>query len=130
MQKKLFKKLAEKCVKDSFKKEGIDHKKVSAFLSIFKKMDVDESAFMLNNYLKGMKRKVSDQTIQVESASKLTGTQLNLIKKQLGPKYSQYPVSYSQNPSLLGGVKVKIGSYLIDNSVKSKIEQVRSVIHG
>lgn len=130
MQKKLLKKLVEKCLKNSFVNSKIDTKKSKKYVDLFKKMDLEEAIFTLNLYMKGLKRFISDHSIEVESSANLSKLQLNVIKKQLGSKYALYPIAYTLNPSILGGIKVKIGDMSFDDSLENKISQVKGAIAG
>ncbi len=52
----------------------------------------------------------------------------NLLASSLGKNSIQ--LSVKKDASLLGGLTVKIGSLLIDNSLKTKIQQLKTVMKG
>ena len=79
-------------------------------------------------YLKGLKRKIAENTLVVESAVKLSGNELKSVEKML--KREVYVTEQQINPSLLGGLRLKIGDELLDFSIKSKINQVKERIQG
>ncbi|MCW8305810.1 F0F1 ATP synthase subunit delta [Acidiphilium sp. PA] len=70
-------------------------------------------------------------TAEVASAHPLTDTQ----RAQLGARlaeagYGRVTIRESVDPSLLGGLVVKIGSKLYDTSLKSRLQRLRFVMKG
>lgn len=128
MQKKLLKKLVEKSIKASFEGGSLDKRKALKYTELFRKMSLAEAIFMLNLYSKGIRREADKHIMLVESATDLSPAQLKEIKGVFNELYTIYDIQYTKNASLLGGIKVKIGDVLIDDSVKSKIGQVKEVI--
>jgi F-type H+-transporting ATPase subunit delta len=68
---------------------------------------------------------VQQRTARVESAEPLpAGLQTEVtgrIKKNYGDGLD---ISFSQNPALIGGLKIRVGSDLYDGSVKTKLERL------
>lgn len=64
-------------------------------------------------------------TAQVESATPLPvevqTRMIGRIKKKYGPGIE---VVFNQNPRLLGGVRLKVGSDLYDGSIRTRLEQL------
>lgn len=128
MQRKLLKTLVEKSIKSSFESGSLDKKKVLKYTELFRKMSLAEAIFMLNLYSKGLKREADKHIIKVSSVSDLSSAQLKEIKGAFDELHTIYDIQYTKNTSLLGGIKVKIGDVLIDDSVKSRIEQIKEAI--
>ena len=84
---------------------------------------------MISNYLKGLKRELSKTTLIIESATPLSSTEMNQIKKNFASKFINHQ-SLTINHSLLGGLRVKIGDEVYDYSVSGKLKQVKEAIHG
>ena len=72
-----------------------------------------------------------ESTAEVISAKKLSAKQLkgieNALKNATGTNVS---VDASVDESLLGGLIVKVGSRMVDNSLKTKLNQLRSSMKG
>ena len=72
-----------------------------------------------------VKLDVERRAARVESAvplpANLQQDVANRIKKNYG---AGVDISFSQNPALLGGLRVKIGSDLYDGSVRTRLEQL------
>lgn len=127
---KLLVKIANQAVEASFVKGSLDQKKVTSFLTQFKKLDHAQAIVVFKTFHKGLKRKLSEQTLVIESASPLSTTEINQIKSRFSKDFSLSSVESQVTPSLLGGVKVKIGDNVFDLSVSKRIEQLRGVING
>ena len=72
-----------------------------------------------------VKLDVERHTARVESATPLPADlqtdMADRIKKNYGPGVD---ISFSQNPALLGGLRIKIGSDLYDGSIRTRLEQL------
>ena len=71
------------------------------------------------------------QTAQVTSAHALTDTQRAQISARLTEAgFSGVKLSEHVDPSILGGLIVRIGSRLYDNSIKSKLQRLQYAMKG
>lgn len=70
-------------------------------------------------------------TAEVVSAHPLTGAQADALKQQLRARYRQ-DVALDQHvdPEILGGLIVKVGSRLIDSSLKTKLDNIGRAMKG
>jgi F-type H+-transporting ATPase subunit delta len=63
---------------------------------------------------------------KVESAVTLSAEQENVVKTDLNRKYGAgLNISFAQNPALLGGLRVQVGSDVYDGSVRARLEALR-----
>jgi F-type H+-transporting ATPase subunit delta len=63
---------------------------------------------------------------EVTSAIKLTQAQLASVQKALVQALGREPeITTTVDPSILGGVKVRVGSRLFDSSLKTKLDQLK-----
>ncbi|WND01430.1 F0F1 ATP synthase subunit delta [Temperatibacter marinus] len=68
---------------------------------------------------------------EVISAAELTKTQVNEIKKKLKSAVGQkVEVDARVDESLLGGLIVKVGSQMIDSSIKTKLDNIKVAMKG
>jgi F-type H+-transporting ATPase subunit delta len=71
------------------------------------------------------------QTAHVTSAHPLTDTQRAQVAARLTDAgYSGVRLSEQVDPSILGGLIVRIGSRLYDNSIKSKLQRLQYAMRG
>lgn len=70
-------------------------------------------------------------TAEVASAHALTDTQRTQLAARLAEAgYGRVNIAESVDPSLLGGLVVKIGSKLYDTSLKSRLQRLRHAMKG
>jgi F-type H+-transporting ATPase subunit delta len=72
-----------------------------------------------------------ETTAEVTSAHKLEAAQLTALKKQLKAKVgSDVAVVQKVDPAILGGLIVKIGSQMIDSSIKTRLNTLATAMKG
>lgn len=123
-------KVVNLAVEQSFEKDKLSIKNVNLMVKSFKKLAATDAVFTLNQYLKGLKRKVLEKTLVIESATKLSSQELKNIEKTFSKTTKILAVKNKIDPSLLGGIKVKIGDIVYDNSLTRKIKQVGEAIRS
>ncbi len=125
MKSKQIKNLARKTAVLSFNTQGvIDAERVKKYTSQIKKLPLSQALPLLQEYLKELKKEMMNRTLSIESVVEISAAQMEHIKKA----FSHTPVSQietSHNPSLLGGVKVKIGDMVYNDSLAEKINQLK-----
>ena len=79
----------------------------------------------LSHFERLLKLEVERRTARVESAVALTPDIQAEVTNKLGKIYGQgLNVSFSQNPALLGGLRIKVGSDVYDGSVQARLEDL------
>jgi F-type H+-transporting ATPase subunit delta len=69
---------------------------------------------------------IERRTARVESAVTLSPEQENEVKNDLNRKYGAgLNITFAQNPALLGGLRVRVGSDVYDGSVRARLEALR-----
>lgn len=127
---KFLKKQAIKAAGLSFKNGKLDEAIARKFIKSFKTLPLGEAAPSLTYFLQAIKREIAKTTLTVESSIKLSPKDLSEIESSLKKDFQILNVTQELSPSLLGGIKVRIGDVIFDNSVKSKINQVVGVLKG
>lgn len=78
---------------------------------------------ILSHFQRLVKLEVERRTARVESAVPLTPEGQAEVTKKLGNLYGAgLNISFAQNPSLLGGLRIKVGSDVYDGSVQARLE--------
>ncbi len=73
-----------------------------------------------------IKLDIQRRTAKVESAVTLSPEQQSAVTADLGRRYGAgLNISFAQNPSLLGGLRIKVGSDVYDGSVRARLENLR-----
>ena len=127
---KTLRKQSIKAAKLSFKTGQLDETNAKKFIKSFKALPLGESVPSLNYYLRAIKREISKTTLTVFSASKITTAQEKVLENDFKKNYRILKTESEIAPSILGGVKVKIGDVIYDNSLRSKVTQVAQALNN
>ncbi len=127
---KTLKKQAIKAAQLSFKGDALDESAARKFIKAFRALPLNESVLTLKHYLRALKSEISKTTMVVESAVKIGESEIKDMKAGLGRQMRVLEVEQKINPSILGGVRVRIGDVIFDNSVRSRINQVKEALAG
>ena len=66
------------------------------------------------------------RSAKVESATELSAQEQSAIQGNLAKRYGQgLNVSFTQNPALIGGVRIKVGSDVYDGSVQGRLNALK-----
>ncbi len=77
---------------------------------------------ILSHFERLVKLEVERRTAKVESAAPLSPDVQAEVKEKLGKIYGQgLNISFAQNPALLGGLRIKVGSDVYDGSVQARL---------
>ena len=69
--------------------------------------------------------------VEVETVKKLSAAQDKKLKANLERKLQkQVAVTYKIVPELIGGLKIKFGSEMIDNTLASKLNRLENMMKG
>ena len=81
---------------------------------------------ILSHFQRLVKLDLDRRAARVESAVPLTPAQQNAVKANLERRYGPgLNLSFSQNPALLGGLRVKVGSDVYDDSVLARLNALQ-----
>lgn len=86
---------------------------------------------MIEGFLRRLAAKRGEVTAQVISAQDLTAAQREAVHEQLRKAVGRkVVVDVEVDPSLLGGLVVKVGSRMVDASLKSKLQRLQLAMKG
>ena len=76
-------------------------------------------------------RQRGEISAEVTSARPLAAAEMNELKQQLKSRLGREPrLELTVDPSLLGGLRLKLGSRMIDSSLRTKLEGLRAAMKG
>ena len=125
---KLIKKQAIKAAEVSFLGGKLREDVARKFIKAFKGLPLNESVLTLNHYMKALRMGLNKTTLTIESVVSITKSEIKELENTLGRQYKILQTREELNSSLLGGVKVRIGDVIFDNSIKSRISQVKEAL--
>jgi F-type H+-transporting ATPase subunit delta len=86
---------------------------------------------MIEAYLEKLAERRGEITAEVAAAQPLSTAQLDLLREHLRRKFGrQVAIDVRIDPGLIGGVIVKLGSRMVDASVRSKLQRLQMAMKG
>jgi F-type H+-transporting ATPase subunit delta len=81
---------------------------------------------ILSHFQRLVKLDLDRRTASVESAAPLSSDIQAAVQNNLGRKYGAgLNVSFAQNPALIGGMRIQVGSDVYDGSVQARLAGLR-----
>jgi len=117
-------------VKVSFKENRLYKPKVDQIIKVLGNLSKGTAIRALTLYMKGLKQYLGQYRLTIESSVPLSKTQIDQIEKLINQTQPVFETEVNINPNLLGGIKIKIGDNVYDDSLTNKIEQVRERIRN
>ena len=82
---------------------------------------------ILKNFIEICSEKRGEIKAEIESAKALSNEEINKINEDIVKNFSsKINLQYKHNESLIGGLILKVGSIMIDNSIKKKLQQIEN----
>jgi F-type H+-transporting ATPase subunit delta len=122
--------LVRKMVADSYKDGKLLDSKVRSYTAQIKKFNLPQAIFILKEYIKELKRVQSEKTLEIETATPLSPLQVSKIKSEFGKDLQIAQTNVIINPSLMGGLRVRLGDMIYDDTVTAKITQIGGAIRS
>ena len=84
---------------------------------------------IVKNFLRLCSKKRGEVKASLISSKKLSKDELNDISKELSKSMgSNIKLDYSVDESLIGGLKIQLGSFMIDTSIKNKLKKYEKLM--
>ena len=133
---KLLQKTIKGLVEISFKDGKIVESQVVKSIKLLKSQSTPQAIISLSEYLKELKRIERKHTMYLETSFLLTTSQLlkakKIVEKKARGERSRTiritKVITNINPEILGGFKLRVGDEVWDETILSKINQVKVAI--
>lgn len=124
--------LVDEMVKASVNKDGvIDEKKVLNFVKAIKKFPLSDSIPMLSLFKSRLETIENNSTLFIETSYKISEELEEEIARSFKKDFTIRRVVNIISPNLIGGLRIKIGDTLIDNSIVGKISQIKErIVYG
>jgi F-type H+-transporting ATPase subunit delta len=82
---------------------------------------------ILNDFIETCSKKRGEIKAELTSAKDLSDSEINNIKEELTKNFnSKIKLNYKNDPSLIGGLIVQVGSTMVDTSIKNKLQQIEN----
>jgi F-type H+-transporting ATPase subunit delta len=82
---------------------------------------------ILKDFIETCSKKRGEIKAELTAAKDLTKSEINNIKEELTKNFSsKIKLNFKNDPSLIGGLIVQVGSTMVDTSIKSKLKQIKN----
>ena len=87
----------------------------------------NEILSILDYFIAQVKEEKGIGTARVTSAVEMTSAQKEQVKKRLlaTTRYVEFDMDYSVDPSLIGGMVIRIGDRVVDSSIKTRLYELK-----
>lgn len=118
-------KIVDTLIKTTFNGEGnLNVQVVEKSVKTLKSLPVPDSIISLGEYLRRIKSELEKTTLDIETAIPLSPAQIRQITDAVRVDHQVSTVKSTINTSLLGGLRVKIGDVVYDDSIARRILQL------
>ena len=84
---------------------------------------------ILKSFIETCSRKRGELKAELRSAKNLSSDEITKITELLTKNYnSKIRLNYKYDESLIGGLVIQVGSTMIDNSIKNKLQQIENTM--
>ena len=81
---------------------------------------------VLSDFIEVCSKARGEIKAELFSAKELNETDISKIKEELSQNFgAKIQLNYKFDPSLIGGLVLKVGSTMVDNSIKNKLQQIQ-----
>jgi len=114
---------AKQLFRDSFANGALDENRVRQVVSKVAELKPRGYIEILSHFHRLVKLEIERRAAKVESAAALSPELQSDVTNKLTRIYGQgLNISFTQNPALLGGLRIKVGSDVYDGSVQARLE--------
>ena len=115
---------ARQLFRSCFVNERLDESRVRQAVALLAEKMPRGYVEILSRLHRLVKLDLEQHAARVESASALPAEVQAEVAARLKGIYGELDLSFAQNPALLGGLRIQVGSDLYDGSVKMRLEQL------
>ena len=118
-------KLSKGLLRISFSDGALDADKVKKATAAIIKSKPRNYVGVLKEYARLIRMEVAKSHAVIESATEMEASEKSAITRTLRSKYgSEVTTDYSVNPDLIGGLRIQVGSNVVDASVRSRLDRL------
>jgi len=120
-------KLSKGLLRISFTDGALDADKVKKATAAIIKSKPRNYVGVLKEYARLIRMEVAKRHAVIESATEMEASEKSAITRTLRSQYgSEVTTDYSVNPALIGGLRIQVGSNVVDASVRSRLDRLAS----
>jgi F-type H+-transporting ATPase subunit delta len=107
---------------------GLDEKRALQIVDQILSIKPRGYAAILSHFQRLLKLDMDRRSARIESVIPLDSAQEDSVKSTLTKRYgSGLNFAFQQNPALIGGMRIQVGSDVYDGSIQSRLAQLKEV---
>ena len=112
------------------KTDGIvDNEKVKTVIETLKKSEVKRLKVILDLYRIAVRRSLHETTARISYAGALSDETKSALQSSLeGKTGRKLTLELKEDPALIAGVRIAVGDYVYDSSIKQALKQISETI--
>lgn len=118
-------KLSKQLFRESFTGETLDAEKVKRVPDSVIQAKPRQYIGVLKEFARLIRLEAAKRHSIIESADELDASQKSAITKTIRDKYgADVTAEFKTNPALIGGLRIQVGSDVVDASVRSRLDRL------
>ena len=118
-------KLSKQLFRDSFTDAALDAAKVTRVTDLVIRAKPRQYIGVLKEFARLIRLEAAKRHAIIESAAELEAEEKSAITRTIHGKYgADVTTEYKTNPALIGGLRIQVGSDVVDASVRSRLDRL------
>jgi F-type H+-transporting ATPase subunit delta len=118
-------KLSKQLFRESFTDASLDAEKVKNVTDLVVRTKPRQYIGVLKEFARLIRLEVARRHAVIESAADLEPAEKGAITRTIHGKYgADVTTEYKTNPALIGGLRIQVGSDVVDASVRSRLDRL------
>lgn len=117
-------------VKSCFENNKVNESKTKLVIKQLKNLPDGQAILAISLFIKRLRQRLEKNTILIESPIKLSNAEVRLIVSQISKDHTVYKIQTAIDPSLISGIRVKIGDTVLEDTFFSRTQQLTTTING
>lgn len=120
--------LIKQALVQSVDKGKLMEPQIKAFTKSFSTLSRGQAIYCLSKYLKLLTKKMTSNVLEIETPVRLQSAEINEISESFSTDYPFQEVKVTINPAILGGLRIRIGDDIYEDSINSKVAQLKKTL--
>lgn len=117
-------------VESCFHNNRVNEPQAKLIIEQLKKLPHGQSIAAVSLFIKRLRSRLEKNTILIESSVKLSSAEIRDIVSTVAEKHTVYQIQTQIDPSLITGIRVKIGDTILEDSFLTRTNQLTNTING
>lgn len=117
-------------VESCFQNNRVIESQTKLIIQNLKNLPHGQSIATISLFIKYLRTRLEKNTILIESPIKLSNAEIRDIVSAVAKDHTVYQIQTQVDPSLITGIRVKIGDTILEDSFLTRTQQLAQTING